>query len=109
MNIVGRDTQTVSPYSSRRYQRVRVPCKGTCAPQGYNPAGISFGGCMTDPAMFSLSDEHKMIRDTARDFAQKEIAPIAAEFDESGEFPMKTVQKMGELGFMGIEVSEQYG
>ena len=42
---------------------------------------------MPDLAMFSLSQEHKMIRDAARDFAQKEIVPIAAEFDESGEFP----------------------
>jgi alkylation response protein AidB-like acyl-CoA dehydrogenase len=64
---------------------------------------------MTDPAMFTLSDEHKMIRDAARDFAQKEIAPIAAEFDESGEFPHKTIRKMGELGFMGLEIPEQYG
>jgi len=59
--------------------------------------------------MFPLTDEHKMIRDTARTFAQKEIAPVAAEFDESGEFPMETVKKMGEMGFMGIEVPEQYG
>ncbi len=64
---------------------------------------------MSESLMFPLSDEHKMLRDTARDFAQKEIAPIAAEFDESGEFPHATVKKMGELGFMGIEVPEQYG
>ncbi|MFZ5820909.1 MAG: acyl-CoA dehydrogenase [Chloroflexota bacterium] len=64
---------------------------------------------MSDTALFPLTDEHKMIRDTARDFAQKEIAPIAAEFDESGEFPMKTIQKMGGMGFMGIEVPEAYG
>jgi alkylation response protein AidB-like acyl-CoA dehydrogenase len=64
---------------------------------------------MTDPAMFSLSDEHKMIRDAARDFAQKEIAPNAAEFDESGEFPHATIKKMGGLGFMGLEIPEQYG
>ncbi len=50
-----------------------------------------------------------MIRDAARDFAQKEIAPIAAEFDESGDFPHATIKKMGEMGFMGIEVPEQYG
>jgi alkylation response protein AidB-like acyl-CoA dehydrogenase len=48
---------------------------------------------MSEPVMFPFTDEHKMIRDTARDFAQKEIAPIAAEFDESGEFPMATVKK----------------
>lgn len=64
---------------------------------------------MSDLAIFPLSDEHKMIRDAARDFAQNEIMPIAAEFDESGEFPHKTIKKMGALGFMGIEVPEQYG
>lgn len=58
---------------------------------------------------FSLSEEHDMIRKAARDFAENEIAPIAAEFDESGDFPLKTIQKMGEMGFMGIEVPEKYG
>ncbi len=57
----------------------------------------------------SLSAEHQMIRRAARDFAQNEIAPIAAEFDESGEFPFETVRKMGEMGFMGIEIAEEYG
>jgi alkylation response protein AidB-like acyl-CoA dehydrogenase len=56
-----------------------------------------------------LSDEHRMIRDMARDFAQKEIAPIAAEHDETGEFPYETIAKMGEQGFMGIAVPEKYG
>lgn len=56
-----------------------------------------------------ITEEHKMIQDAARDFAQKSIAPIATEFDESGKFPLKTVRQMGELGFMGIEVPEEYG
>lgn len=56
-----------------------------------------------------LSDEHRMIRDMARDFAQKEIAPIANYYDETGEFPYETVRKMGAMGFMGIEVPEEYG
>jgi Acyl-CoA dehydrogenases len=56
-----------------------------------------------------LSDEHRMIRDMARDFAQKEIAPIASHYDETGEFPHETVRKMGAMGFMGIEVPEEYG
>jgi alkylation response protein AidB-like acyl-CoA dehydrogenase len=64
---------------------------------------------MTGDGLFPLSDEHEMIRQAARDFAQNEIAPIAAEFDESGEFPKKTIKKMGEMGFMGIEVPEEYG
>ena len=64
---------------------------------------------MPDIALFSLSDEHKMIRDAARDFAQNEIVPISAEFDESGEFPHATIKKMGSMGFMGIEIPEEYG
>ncbi len=58
---------------------------------------------------FKLSEEQEMIRDAAREFAQKEIVPIAAEFDRSGEFPVDTIRKAGELGFMGIEVPEEYG
>src|SRR5215510_15303303 len=57
----------------------------------------------------TLSPEHEMIRQTARDFAQNEIAPVAAEHDETGEFPFETIKKMGALGLMGIEVPEEYG
>ncbi len=64
---------------------------------------------MSDLAIYSLTDEHKMIRDAARNFAQNEIVPIAAAFDESGEFPHTTIKKMGALGFMGIEVPEEFG
>jgi len=59
--------------------------------------------------LLALSDEHRMIRDTARDFARSAIAPIASQLDESGEFPQETIKKMGEMGFMGIEVPEEYG
>ena len=57
----------------------------------------------------NISEEHRMLRQAARDFAQKEIVPIAAEFDESGEFPLATIKQMGAMGFMGIEVPEKYG
>jgi alkylation response protein AidB-like acyl-CoA dehydrogenase len=50
-----------------------------------------------------------MLRQTAREFAQREIAPVAPHFDETGEFPRQTIAKMGELGLMGIEVPEAYG
>src|SRR5579859_6922780 len=63
---------------------------------------------VTGPSL-TLSEEHEMIRQTARDFAQNEIAPIAAEHDETGEFPSETVKKMGQLGLMGIEIPEEYG
>src|SRR5206468_192814 len=58
---------------------------------------------------FELTDTQRQIRDLAREFAQSEIAPIAAQHDESGEFPRETVRKMGELGLMGMEIPEEYG
>jgi alkylation response protein AidB-like acyl-CoA dehydrogenase len=64
---------------------------------------------MTSNELFLMTDEHEMIRKAAREFAQNEIAPIAAEFDETGEFPYETIMKMGEMGFMGVEVPEEYG
>jgi alkylation response protein AidB-like acyl-CoA dehydrogenase len=57
----------------------------------------------------TLSQEHEMLRNAAREFAQNEILPIAAEHDESGEFPLDTIRKMGKMGLMGIEVPEEYG
>jgi alkylation response protein AidB-like acyl-CoA dehydrogenase len=63
---------------------------------------------MTGPNL-ELTEEHKLLREAARDFAQNEIAPIAAHFDETGEFPRETIKKMGTLGLMGIEVPEEYG
>jgi alkylation response protein AidB-like acyl-CoA dehydrogenase len=58
---------------------------------------------------FALTEEQEMIRDAAREFAQKEIVPVAARYDETGEFPVETIRMAGELGFMGIEVPEEYG
>ncbi len=58
---------------------------------------------------FQLSEEQLMIQAAAHDFAREEIAPVAAEFDASGKFPVETVRKMGELGLMGIEVPVEYG
>jgi alkylation response protein AidB-like acyl-CoA dehydrogenase len=58
---------------------------------------------------FSFTEEQLMIQEAARDFAQREIAPIAAQFDISGEFPVETMRKAGALGFMGVEVPEEYG
>ena len=62
-----------------------------------------------DGPCFALSPEQEMIRQAAREFAQKEIAPVAAHHDETGEFPYPTVQKMGAQGFMGMEIPEEYG
>ncbi|MCS7071796.1 MAG: acyl-CoA dehydrogenase family protein, partial [Anaerolinea sp.] len=56
-----------------------------------------------------ITEEHLSLQKAVREFARKEIAPIAAEYDESGEFPLETVKKMGAMGLMGIEVPERYG
>jgi len=65
---------------------------------------------MTPPGpSLTLTPEHEMIRQAARDFAQNEIAPVAAHFDETGEFPSATIKKMGAQGFMGLEIPEEYG
>jgi len=58
---------------------------------------------------FRFTDDQLSIQSIARDFAQKRIAPVAAEFDAKGEFPLENIQEMGQLGLMGIEVPEEYG
>lgn len=58
---------------------------------------------------FGFSEEQLQIQSIARDFAQKRIAPVAAEFDKSGEFPLDNIREMGRLGLMGIEVPAEYG
>jgi hypothetical protein len=58
---------------------------------------------------FRFTEDQLSIQSVARDFAQKRIAPIAAEFDKSGEFPLETIREMGALGLMGIEVPHEYG
>ncbi len=58
---------------------------------------------------FDLSETHLMIRDTARKFAQEELAPSVSERDEKEEFPHEGVKKLGELGFMGMMVPESLG
>lgn len=57
---------------------------------------------------FELTEEQIMIRDTAREFAETEIAPSAVERDLKGEFPVEIVKKLAELGFMGMMVSPDY-
>ncbi len=58
---------------------------------------------------FELSEEQKMIRETARNFARKDLEPVAVEANESGVFPTEIYEKLGELGFMGMTVPEEYG
>jgi alkylation response protein AidB-like acyl-CoA dehydrogenase len=61
------------------------------------------------PIIPHLTDEHRQLQRLVRDFAQREIAPIAASLDESGEFPIDTIRRLGAMGLMGIEVADEYG
>ncbi len=58
---------------------------------------------------FELTDEQKLFREMVRDFAKKEIEPLAAEIDETDRFPEEIVRKLGELGLLGISIPEEYG
>lgn len=58
---------------------------------------------------FNLTEEHLMIRQAARDFAQTELLPGVIERDNEQKFPAEQIRKMGELGFMGMMVSPEYG
>jgi short-chain 2-methylacyl-CoA dehydrogenase len=58
---------------------------------------------------FDLTDEQKMIREMAKDFADEVIAPRAEEMEATGEYPYDIIKKMGEIGMMGIPFPEEYG
>ncbi|MGB0652152.1 MAG: acyl-CoA dehydrogenase family protein [Thermoplasmatota archaeon] len=58
---------------------------------------------------FELTDDQRMIRDMVREFAEKEIMPVASKHDHEHTFPEATAKRMGELGLLGITVPEQYG
>jgi short-chain 2-methylacyl-CoA dehydrogenase len=58
---------------------------------------------------FNLSQEHEMIRKTVRDFAEREIKPLAKELDEKAQFSPELTLRMGELGLFGMYLPEKYG
>ena len=59
--------------------------------------------------LFDLSDDHRLIQETVRDFARNEVGPVAEELDREKRFPYEIVEKLGELGLMGIPFPEEYG
>jgi short-chain 2-methylacyl-CoA dehydrogenase len=59
--------------------------------------------------LFDLSDDHRLIQETVRDFARNEVAPVAEELDRDKRFPYEIVEKLGDLGLMGIPFPEEYG
>lgn len=60
-------------------------------------------------ANINLNEEQEMVRSTAREFSEKEIKPVASENDKNHRFPKEIVEKLGELGFMGMVAPEEFG
>src|SRR3984885_7191522 len=58
---------------------------------------------------FDFTEEQRLIRDTARDFAAREIAPKAAELDKTGRWPSEIIKQMAELGFLGMAIPQEHG
>ena len=56
-----------------------------------------------------LSEEHKLIRETVRNYVKKEISPIIEDYAQKAEFPLQIVKQMGDLGCFGPTVPTQYG
>ena len=58
---------------------------------------------------FDLSEEHQLVRQTVRDFAEQRVAPVAEELDREARFPYELVAELAELGLMGMTIPEEYG
>src|SRR4030042_4289204 len=67
------------------------------------------GNFIPTPMKLELNDQQKMIQKMVREFAEKVIAPIAAELDKKEEYPHKTLEKMAKLGLLGIIIPPEYG
>ena len=58
---------------------------------------------------FELSSEHKLFRDTVRDFAEARVRPLVREMDEHAKIPKSLLAELFDLGVMGVEIPESYG
>src|SRR3954447_15795938 len=85
----------------------------TALSPGQSPPPVStpmrIGAGMMPSMDFDLSDEHRLIQRTVRDFAQGEVAPVAEELDKEKRFPYEIVKRLGDLGLMGIPFPEEHG
>jgi alkylation response protein AidB-like acyl-CoA dehydrogenase len=62
-----------------------------------------------DRVDFELNDEQRLFRQTLREFADKEITPVAPEWERTGRYPTEIVDRLRELGLFGLNVPEEYG
>jgi alkylation response protein AidB-like acyl-CoA dehydrogenase len=62
-----------------------------------------------NPFLTDLTENQQIIRNTVREFAEKNIKPYVMQFDEAQEFPLEIIRQLGELGFMGVIFPEEYG
>jgi alkylation response protein AidB-like acyl-CoA dehydrogenase len=79
------------------------------APRDFFPRFPGLPVPKEDDVQFTLTDEQRMIQETAREFADKEIAPVADRHNRESKFPLEIVKKMGRMGFLGMSVPEEYG
>src|SRR2546427_10114683 len=61
------------------------------------------------PRLFELTEAQQLVRDTARNYAQKRLAPIAGQLDRERRFPAEQLAGLAELGMMGVNIAEEYG
>ena len=61
------------------------------------------------PRLFELTEAQQLVRDTAHNYAQKTLAPIAGQLDREGRFPQEQLAELAELGMMGVNIAEEYG
>uniref|UniRef100_A0A3Q3G7Z7 Short-chain specific acyl-CoA dehydrogenase, mitochondrial n=1 Tax=Labrus bergylta TaxID=56723 RepID=A0A3Q3G7Z7_9LABR len=71
--------------------------------------GLCLSGCRSFSALAELPDTHQILRQTCRDFADRELTPIAGRLDREHAFPLKQVQELGAMGVMAMEVPEELG
>ncbi len=64
---------------------------------------------LENPFLAELTENQQIIKNTIREFAEKNIRPVVMKYDESQEFPMEIIKQLGELGFMGVIFPEEYG
>ncbi len=64
--------------------------------------------CIVEPLLLELDEQSREIVELAREFAQNELAPYAAEWDREKQYPEATMRQLGEMGFLGLRIPEQY-